>query len=187
MGWLLSSDFFNRPTLTVAKKLLGCFLCRCFGKKIIRLEITEVEAYDGPHDKASHAHRGKTARNAPMFGEAGNWYVYFTYGMHWMLNIVTGPKGYPAAILIRGGVISPTPKAGLEVGLKLHGPARLTKFLKIDKRSNNKKAGRETGLWIEKGTPMPKKMVQRTPRIGVAYAGAVWSKKPYRFVIRTSA
>ena len=64
--------------------------------------ITEVEAYDGPRDKASHASRGLTPRNAPMFGEAGRFYIYFTYGMHWMLNIVTGKRGYPAAVLIRG-------------------------------------------------------------------------------------
>lgn len=180
---VLSRSFFNQPTLTVAEELLGCFLCRKIGKKVIKFEITEVEAYDGFEDKASHAHRGQTLRNAPMFGGAGVWYVYFTYGMHWMLNIVTGPAGYPAAILIRGGCLSPTSEAVVEVGLKLNGPARLTKFLHIDKRFNNKKAGVTTGLWIEQGKPTDKKKVQRTPRVGVAYAGAVWAKKPYRLAL----
>src|SRR3990167_2034505 len=96
----LPQRFFKRPALLVAKELLGCFLCRVIGGKIMRLEITEVEAYDGLRDQASHASCGQTPRNSPMFGEAGRWYVYFTYGMHWMLNVVTGPKGHPAAVLI---------------------------------------------------------------------------------------
>ncbi|TSC68105.1 MAG: DNA-3-methyladenine glycosylase, partial [Parcubacteria group bacterium Gr01-1014_72] len=91
MGRVLPQKFFNRPTLTVALSLIGCVLVRRRGKRVVRMTITEVEAYDGFKDKASHAHRGETRRNAPMFGEAGSWYVYFTYGMHWMLNIVTGP------------------------------------------------------------------------------------------------
>lgn len=170
MRKVLRGAFFNRPTLRVARELLGCFLCRRIGRKTFRLHITEVEAYDGPTDKASHASRGQTKRNAPMFGASGRWYVYFTYGMHWMLNIVTGPKGYPAAVLIRGtGVVI--------------GPARLTKFLRIDKRFNNKKANPKTGLWIEKGRRITPRRIQRVPRVGVAYAGA-WAKKPYRFLLK---
>lgn len=143
------------------------------------MKITEVEAYDGPEDKASHAHRGKTARNAPMFGEAGMWYVYFTYGMHWMLNIVTGRVGYPAAILIRSAVC----KSSTRGEQKIEGPARLTRFLRIDGRCNNKKASRETGLWVEQGRRPAKREVQRTPRVGVAYAGLFWSRKRYRLVL----
>ena len=134
--------------------------------------ITETEAYDGFKDKASHARRGKTARNYPMFGEAGRWYVYFTYGMHWMLNIVTEPKDYPAAVLIRA----------VE---RISGPARLTKFLKIDKRFNNKLAVRKTGLWIEdRGIKFQNSNIKKTPRIGVSYAEE-WAKKKYRFIIKT--
>ncbi len=130
--------------------------------------ITEVEAYDGSKDKASHASRGKTERNKAMFGEAGNWYVYFTYGMHWMLNIVTGPKDYPAAILIRGTD-------------KISGPARITKYLKIDKKFNAKPANKKTGLWTEdRGVKINPSMIKRGKRIGVAYAGE-WADKPYRF------
>ncbi len=171
MSKILKREFFNRPTLKVAEELLGFFLCRRIGRKTIRLKITEVEAYDGPRDRASHASRGQTARNAPMFGPAGRFYVYFTYGMHWMLNVVTGPEHYPAAILIRGTD-------------KVSGPARLTKFLRIDKSFNEKTATRKTGLWFEnRSEKINPKAIQRTPRVGIAYAGPVWSKKPYRFVL----
>ena len=130
--------------------------------------ITETEAYVGPEDKASHAHRGKTSRNAPMFGPAGRWYVYFTYGMHWMLNIVTGRKDYPAAVLIRG-------VEGIS------GPGRVTKKLKIDKRFNNKSASQRVGLWIEDHEiKIKKSKIKRLPRVGVDYAGK-WAKKPLRF------
>ena len=100
---VLTKDFFKgKNTLCIAENILGKVLVRRYRGRIGVYLLTEVEAYDGPHDKASHAHHGKTPRNAQMFGEAGKWYVYFVYGMHWMLNIVTGPKEYPAAILIRG-------------------------------------------------------------------------------------
>jgi len=172
MKKIQDSHFFNRPTLTVAKDLLGKFLTRRSKGKDCALMITEVEAYDGPNDKACHASCGKTERNKIMFGEAGNWYVYFTYGMHWMLNIVTGPKDYPAAVLIRGTD-------------KIVGPARITKYLKIDKKFNGKPASRKTGLWIAvspKGAGRFK--IKRLPRIGVDYAGK-WADKPYRFKIKT--
>lgn len=138
----------------------------------IALEINEVEAYDGFNDLASHAARGKTARNAPMFGEAGTIYVYFTYGMHFMLNIVTGPKDYPAAVLIRG------------VG-GYNGPAKLTKALGINKSFNNKILGKKSGLWFEdRGVVVAKNKIKRTPRIGVASAGPIWSAKKYRFLLK---
>lgn len=178
----IAKKFFERPTLVVAKDLLGKYLVRKIGKNITKYLITEVEAYDGFKDKASHASRGKTLRNAPMFGEAGRWYVYFTYGMHYMLNIVTGPKNYPAAVLIRG--------------VKgINGPGRITKQLKISKRFNNKIASPKTGLWIENNSKFEnlKLLARRSldeggkiinlPRIGVAHAGPTWSKKPWRFVL----
>lgn len=170
MKKVLTQKFFNRPTLEVAKDLLGKFLVRKVSEKEIALVIVEVEAYDGFKDKSSHASRGKTLRNAVMFGPAGYFYVYFTYGMHWMLNVVTGEKDYPAAILIRG--------AG-----KISGPARLTKFMKIDKRLNGQKAGKKTGLWFEsRDVQVNSKIIKRTSRIGVAYAGTVWANKNYRFI-----
>lgn len=153
----------------VAKELPGKYLVRRFGAKEIALLITEVEAYLGHNDKASHASRGKTERNKIMFEEGGRWYVYFTYGMHWMLNIVTGRKNYPAAVLIRGTD-------------KVKGPGRITKYLKIDKRFNGELADRKSGLWIEgRGCKMKASEILKTPRIGVDYAGPVWAKKPWRF------
>lgn len=168
----LNRNFFEKPTLTVAKLLLGKYLVRRTGKKIIRGIITEVEAYDGPDDKASHASRGMTERNKVMFGPPGYWYIYFTYGMHWMLNIVTGKEGYPAAVLIRS-------VAGIA------GPARVTKSLKIDKKFNGKIAGRKTGLWFEdRGVRIKKPQIKMDRRVGVDYAGPVWAKKKYRFSYR---
>ncbi|MDD5103841.1 MAG: DNA-3-methyladenine glycosylase [Candidatus Peribacteraceae bacterium] len=171
MGRVLPLSFFNRSALTVARSLLGKYLVRRRNGAVAAAVITEVEAYVGPQDKACHAHRGRTARNAVMFGPAGHWYVYFVYGMHWMLNIVTGPQDYPAAVLIRG------------VG-HWNGPGKLTKALGIDGCLNGKMTHRKSGLWIEDpGCLVPQNAMQRTPRIGVAYAED-WALKPYRFVLR---
>ena len=172
---ILSKNFFNRPTLIVAKELLGKFLVRKYRGKNPpaneTLMITEVEAYDGFDDKASHASRGKTERNKIMFGEAGKWYIYFTYGMHWMLNIIVGPKNYPAAILIRA--------AG-----EINGPARLTKYLKIDKKFNGKPTNKKTKLWIEdRKVKISKSQIAKRERVGVDYAGK-WANKLYRFMIK---
>lgn len=185
---ILKKQFFGRSTLKVARELLGKFLVvqhvqhPMSDKKTYM--ITEVEAYDGPHDKASHAHRGKTLRNEPMFGPAGVWYVYFVYGMYNMLNIVTGPKDYPAAVLIRGIDAAPSKRGEPRPNLKFgRGPARLTKFLKIDKKFNNKPATKKTGLWIEdRGVKIKKSQIKTSPRIGVDYAGE-WKDKHYRFYL----
>lgn len=173
MRKVLNQAFFKQPTLLVTKALLGKFLVKDGGGgEKVALMINEVEAYDGFKDEASHAHRGKTLRNAVMFGPGGFWYVYFCYGVHFMLNIVTGPADYPAAVLIRG--------AG-----EICGPGRLTKFLGIDKGFNCKKAGILSGLWVEdRGVLVKQSDVAATARIGVSYAGPVWAKKEYRFVFK---
>jgi DNA-3-methyladenine glycosylase len=168
---ILTSEFFNRPVATVAQDLIGKFLVRKVDNKKISLMLTEVEAYDGSHDLASHARFGKTKRNEPMFGPAGHFYIYLIYGMYNMLNIVTGAKDYPAAVLIRGTK-------------EITGPGRLTKQLKIDKTLNNQLSLPESGLWIEdRGVKILKKKVIKTPRIGVEYARPVWNKKLYRFIL----
>ena len=159
---ILTPDFFNRPTLQVAEELIGKYLVRHQQKLI----ITDVEAYDGPQDLACHASKGRTPRTEVMFGPAGRFYVYFCYGVHWMLNIVTGPPG--TAILIRG--------AG-----DIQGPARLTKALQIDNSFNTKPAVPTTGLWFEESGITPE--IEKSPRIGVDYAGPIWSKKPYRLTL----
>jgi DNA-3-methyladenine glycosylase len=114
-----------------------------------------------------------TKRNAVMFGPAGHWYVYLCYGMHWMLNVVTGAEGVPAAVLIRG--------AGVFVG-----PGRVTRGLGIDRSFDGLPAGRRAGLWLESGEPIPPRSISRTPRIGVGYAGE-WAAKPLRFVVDPAA
>jgi DNA-3-methyladenine glycosylase len=106
-----------------------------------------------------------------MFGPPGTFYVYFVYGLHWMLNVVTGPVGYPAAVLIRG----------LE---GINGPARLTKSIGITGTLNGLVANEQAGVWFSEGTaPLPKR-ITRSARIGIDYAGPVWSAKPYRFRLR---
>lgn len=173
MRTILKQDFFERPVLKVARGLVGAHLVRRMpdGAEVAHV-ITEVEAYDGPRDLACHASKGRTPRTEVMFGPAGCWYVYFVYGMHWMLNIVTGPVDYPAAVLIRGTN-------------EVTGPARLTKRLMIDRALNGRRAEAASGLWIEAGgIGIPSKMIERTARIGVDYAGPVWAAKPWRFVVR---
>lgn len=166
----LPRGFFDRPADQVARDLLGSWLVvRDARGCVTRHVVFETEAYLGAHDLACHAARGMTPRNVVMFGPAGHWYVYLCYGMHWMLNIVTGSPGTPAAVLIRG------------VG-EFCGPGRLTKALGIDAKHNGKKATRSSGLWFEHGVAVAPRLVARTPRIGVEYAGA-WAAKPLRFVV----
>jgi DNA-3-methyladenine glycosylase len=170
----LDEGFFGRKPQTVAREVLGKFLVRKYRGKTRAYLITETEAYDGSHDLACHARAGKTARNAPMWGKPAHAYVYFTYGMHWMLNFVTREEGYPSAVLIRG--------AG-----EFIGPARLTKGLKIDRKLNAKELSKQNGLWVEdRGVKVGSKDIAQTPRIGISYAGE-WAKKPWRFVLKTKA
>jgi DNA-3-methyladenine glycosylase len=165
---VLEPAFFAEAAETVAPGLLGKTLVRRINGKRLALTITETEAYLGPHDLACHAARGRTVRTEVMYGPPGTLYMYFVYGLHWMLNVVTGQEGYPAAVLIRA--------AG-----DISGPAKLTRALAIDGALNGRTAGPEAGLWFESGKP-PARIVA-TPRIGVAYAGPRWSSRKLRFVL----
>lgn len=158
-----------------ARELLGMFLVRETGAGTAAGMITEVEAYDGQRDLACHARAGRTARTETMYAAGGVWYVYLCYGVHEMLNLVVGPKGWPSAVLIRG----------LDC---VAGPGRLTKRFGIDRRLNGAAAARMSGLWVEdRGVRVPARQVRTTPRIGVDYAGPVWSAKPWRFTFDPSA
>lgn len=170
MASVLGKSFFNRPTLDVAKDLIGKTLCRRQKKgEILRAVICETEAYDGFDDRASHAHRGVTPRNGVMFGPPGHAYIYLCYGIHWLFNISTREKGYPAAVLIRG----------VE---NVSGPGRLTRHFRIDRAFNGKSLTRYSGLWVEdNGLVVPPQQIVATPRIGIDYAGAEWSAAPWRF------
>ena len=173
---VLAASFFQRSTLSVARELLGCVLCRHIGRRILRGTITETEAYCGPHDLASHASRGRTPRTAVMFGPPGYAYVYLIYGMHWCLNIVTERAGYPAAVLIRAALVPNVPAD------HTNGPGKLCRFFKIDKTFNGKLLSRSTGLWIERPAAFRPFTSDRTPRIGVDFAGP-YRRKRWRFVI----
>ncbi len=175
MNHMLPADFFNQDTVTVAKKLLGKFLVRSINGKEVAAMITETEAYDGLQDLASHASRGMTPRTEIMFGHPGNFYVYLIYGIHEMLNVVTREHSYPAAVLIRGILT--------EDNTHLDGPGKVTKFLAIDRSLNTKPASKATGLWVEDRGVIPPK-IHKLPRIGVAYAGPIWSAKKLRFLMQ---
>jgi DNA-3-methyladenine glycosylase len=162
-------------TVSHARELLGKYLVRRFddGREEARL-IVETEAYHSAEDLACHASKGRTPRTGVLFGSGGVWYVYLCYGIHEMLNLVTGPADHPAAILIRGvsGFV---------------GPGRLTKHLQITRALNGLPAAKKSGLWIEdRGTLVLPEQIGSTPRIGVDYSGPVWSQKPWRFVLSPS-
>lgn len=168
----LPLSFFNRETLSAAEELVGKTLVRKINNQIMREMITEVEAYIGPQDLACHASKGRTKRTEVLYQEPGTIYIYLIYGMHYMLNIVTEKKDYPAAILIRGTE-------------KVRGPGRVTKEFRIDKTLNGKMLGTKSELWIEEGKSFSSKDILKTPRIGVDYAG-VWKDKPYRFILKST-
>lgn len=192
-------EFYDRPVLEVARDLLGVILVRVpgggspgLGRSTGRLagRIVEVEAYDGMSDLACHASKGRTERTEPMFGPAGRAYVYLVYGMHHCLNVVTGPPGHPAAVLLRG--LEPLEAAhsmgpGCDAPSTLAaGPGRLTRALGIDLSLNRADLCAPGELFIEAGDPVPDGMVLRGPRIGVEYAGA-WARKPWRLGVRGSS
>jgi DNA-3-methyladenine glycosylase len=153
------------------------------GVRIVGI-IIEAEAYVGEDDLGCHAHVGKTLRNAVMFGAPGNAYVYFTYGMHWMLNAVTEKDGFPAAVLIR----AIEPVEGVEViSLRRHGrdtvgPAKLTQAMGINGDLNGKSLfHRDSGLWIEAGSPISSGDIISSPRVGLYTVPEPWKSMPWRF------
>jgi DNA-3-methyladenine glycosylase len=163
--------FFERPAAKVARDLLGKRIVRAYGRGSSSFMVVETEAYEGVHDLASHSSRGRTPRTEVMFGPAGRFYVYRIYGLHWMLNVVTGSIGEAAAVLIRG-------VEGIS------GPGRVAARLQIDGSFDRREAVPATGLWFESSIAHPlKRRIASTPRIGVDYAGPIWAKKRLRFVL----
>jgi len=172
---ILDKKFFERDTPTVAKDLIGKYLYRQTDEGIYRAMISETEAYHGTDDRACHCSKGKTPRTEIMFDEAGKIYVYLIYGMYYMLNFVTMPYGFPAAVLIRAIddlEIKKTGKTEWEkLNLKTNGPGKLTKHLKIDKRLNQLELTPENRLWVaDSQIIIPEKNILTTPRIGIDYA-----------------
>ena len=166
----LTEEFFNWDPLTVAQALVGKWLVHRTDGGELRLRITETEAYWGEEDTACHAHKGRTKRTEVMYGKAGTVYVYLCYGMHWMLNLVTGQREDPQAVLIRACEGAT-------------GPGRLTKALEITGELNTSSAtAPDSSLWIEDdGTTCP---VTRRKRVGIGYASQEDQDRLWRFVLQ---
>ncbi|WP_299037414.1 DNA-3-methyladenine glycosylase [uncultured Pseudokineococcus sp.] len=183
----LGRDFFARPVLEVAPALLGCRVVRTSPEGRVVVRVTEVEAYAGEGDPGSHAARGRTPRTAVMFGPAAHLYVYFSYGVHWCVNVVTGQEGAASAVLLRGGEVvegvdlarERRPAARVERDLA-RGPARLASALGV--------AGDLDGHDLVGGDPHvlppatgdPARRVRTGPRVGVAGPGGDGEQYPWR-------
>jgi DNA-3-methyladenine glycosylase len=185
---ILPQEFYARPTLTVARELLGMRLVRSLDGARLSGIISETEAYIGETDLGCHAKAGRTRRNAVMYGPPGHAYVYFTYGMHWMLNAVTEPEGFPAAVLLR----AIQPLEGLAIisarrqGRDTLGPAKLTQALALDGTFNGADlSDPHSGLWIEAGQPLPDSAVLTGARVGLYTVPEPWKSVPWRFRIKT--
>jgi DNA-3-methyladenine glycosylase len=187
----LSRDFFARPTLAVARAVLGMRLVRIQDGQRISGVITEAEAYIGQTDLGCHARAGRTPRTSVMYGPPGHAYVYFTYGMHWMLNFVTEAEGFPAAVLIR----AMHPLEGLEViaarrtgraqAIWTDGPAKLCQALGIDGRLNGVDlCAPQAELFVEQGDPISDECVTIGPRVGLTSVPEPWKSMPWRFLVR---
>jgi DNA-3-methyladenine glycosylase len=189
----LPRQFFDRPTLTVARQLLGMRLVRLENGQRLSGIITEAEAYIGETDLGCHAHAGRTPRTQVMFGPPGHAYVYFTYGMHWMLNFVTEQEGFPAAVLIRaihpveGIEIIAARRAPQPPALWTDGPAKITKALNLNRLHNGLDlCDPQSELFVEFGETIPDENVTKGPRVGLYTVPEPWKSIPWRFRVHKS-
>lgn len=166
---ILDENFFHRDCLEVAPDLVGKLIVRRLKSgEEISLRITETEAYRGTEDKACHASKGRTPRTEILYGESGIIYVYLCYGIHWLMNVITGEAEQPQGVLIRAC-------EGFE------GPARLTKKLQIDKSFNAEHIdGNERLYFLDDGLDVK---IRTDKRVGIDYAGEEWASKPWRFIL----
>jgi DNA-3-methyladenine glycosylase len=188
----LRRAFYRQDTVAVARALLGCVLWRRIGRTLLAARLVETEAYLGANDMASHARRGlRSPRNESMYLEGGHAYVYFTYGMHWCMNVVTGEADVAEAVLLRAaeplrGIESMRkrrPKAKRDRDLT-NGPAKLCAAMSIDENLDGAPLDGDL-LWLERGEGVAEEEIAVSPRIGVDYAGdAAWW--PLRFFVRGS-
>jgi len=163
------AELRDKNTVALARWLLGKVLVRTTATGRSEHVITEVEAYHTAKDLACHAAKGRTKRTEVLYRPGGHWYVYLCYGVHEMLNLVTGPAEHPAAVLIRG-------VEGIA------GPGRLTKRLAIDRALNGAAAAPASGLHLEDhGIVVSRRRIKKGPRVGIDYAGEIWAAKPWRF------
>ena len=175
----INNNVYNKGAVNLAKFLIGKILCRKVNDKIIKVRISETEAYCGFDDTASHAHKGKTPRNEVMFYEGGYAYVYLCYGMHYMFNVVSGKEGNPEAVLIRGATFI---NKDLEESKSIKGPGKLTKNLFIDKSLNKENLKTSDKIWIEDDGYSAK--YEESKRIGIAYAADADINRLWRFTLK---
>lgn len=184
----LTRDFYAHPALTVARAVLGMRLVRIDEGQRISGIITEAEAYIGESDLGCHASHGRTPRTAIMYGPPGHAYIYFTYGMHWMLNLVAEAEGFPAAVLIR----AIQPVEGLDIiaarrkdrpqAQWADGPGKICQALGIDRQLNGVDlCAAEAELFVEEGIPVPDECVTIGPRVGLNSVPEPWKSMPWRF------
>jgi DNA-3-methyladenine glycosylase len=183
---VLKKNFYARDTRRVARELLGQKLVRRFRGNLLSGLICETEAYIGSADSASHAFKGQTTRNAAMFGPAGVAYVYFVYGLHYMLNLVTEKEKNPCAILIRAIVPLESVKQmerlrGRRGNDLTDGPAKLCQALAVDTSLNGWDVTVGKKLWLEAQSSIPERFVSKGPRIGIDYAKPADRKAFRRF------
>lgn len=164
----LTKEFFSRDALEVAPDLVGKLLVRRLEDgTILRERIAETEVYRGEEDKGCHASKGRTKRTELLYGESGVIYVYLCYGMHWLMNVITGENGQPQGVLFRAGASK-------------NGPAKLTKFLGIDGSFNGQPIVGNERVWIEDDGYRPQ--IKTAPRVGIDYAGDYWKSIEWRFM-----
>lgn len=164
----LDKEFFNRDGLAVAPELVGKILVHKLSDgTVLRERISETEVYRGEEDLACHASKGRTQRTELLYGECGIIYIYLCYGMHWLMNVITGEVGNPQGILIRSGE-------------QHNGPAKLTKFLQINGDFNGSPIYSNDEVWIEDDGYSPK--IITAPRVGIDYAGEHWKNIEWRYI-----
>ena len=166
----IGRDFFLRDVLDLAWTIPGKHLVLASKDAVYRYQIREVEAYRGEEDQACHARKGRTKRTQVMYLPGGHLYVYLIYGMHWMLNIVTGPEEFPQALLIRSLA-------------RVKGPGRLTRRLGLDGSYNAEDLVSSRRIWIEDNPEATGEIITQ-PRIGIDYAAEEWREKPWRFILQ---
>ena len=165
---ILDANYFARPATELAVDLLGKFLCVKREGEVIRARITETECYFGEEDTACHAHKGRTPRTDTLYQAGGITYIYLCYGIHSLLNIVTGEEDHPEAVLIRG-------VEGAS------GPGRVTKLLGLTTAQNRTPLCPQSGIWLEDdGTPIPS--YTALPRVGIDYAAEPDRTRPWRYL-----
>lgn len=163
-------NYFMQDVLEVAPQLLGSDIVIVKDAVLSRYTIVEVEAYRGEEDMACHASKGRTRRTEIMYHTGGHIYVYLIYGMYWMLNIVTGEKDNPQAILIRGVI-------------NCSGPGRVGKLLGIDKTYYGEDLTCSNKIWIEKHLEISSNNMVRKSRVGIDYAREEWKNKNWRYIL----